>query len=164
MNDIMDYVKRYPTYIGLSPFLPAELLINHDIPLGSWQKLSTACTNWDDKMFYSSWTVSPTILPFTTCSATIANAIINYLTDLFALEGFLPQELFTDNGHPFRSKECTHIPANMTSGIQHLALINPNQRFLHQSQCLQSPCVLGTHEAFPNTYWSQSTRSHGNCP
>ena len=84
-NDTEAYIKQCPTCIRLLPTLPAESLINHNIPWGQWQKLCTDFMDWDGKrfLFLVDYFFIYAFLFHMTSSTD--NAVINHLTELFLL-------------------------------------------------------------------------------
>ena len=86
-NNIEDYINWCPTCIRLSLTLLGEPLINYDVPQGPWQKLNADFMDMDGKIFLfiiDYFSKYPFL--FLMCSTT-ADAVINCLTELFALKG-----------------------------------------------------------------------------
>ena len=86
-RNIEDFVKWGPSYLKLLPTVPAELLINHNFPQGTGQKISVQIfIKWANKKYLliiDYFSKYP--FPFQMSSTTMT-AVITHLTELFAFE------------------------------------------------------------------------------
>ena len=71
------------------PTLPAEPLINHNVPQGPWQKISVDFMKWDNKSYLLIKDYFSKISFLFLRSCTTVSAVINHLTELSALKNNL---------------------------------------------------------------------------
>ena len=149
--------KGCPTWIRLLPTLPVEPLINHYIPQGPWQKISADIMDWDNKMYLLIVDYFSKYAFIFQMSSSTVTAIINSLTEPFALEG-MSKEIFTDIGQHFSLKELwifidkygfkynassTHYPQSNDFIERH---VHTMKSTLNKATASRVPMSLSIHE------------------
>ena len=112
--DIEDYTKRCQESIKRSQ-VPKEPLQPHDIPEGPWRKLGIDYFTFDGNSYVLICDYFSKF-PFLYRDKTSFWSLRDHLIDLFLIEGY-PDEIVSDNGPPFQSKEFAKFLSGL--GIKH---------------------------------------------
>ena len=112
--DIEDYTKRCQECIKRSQ-VPKEPLQPHDIPEGPWRKLGIDYFAFDGNSYVLICDYFSKF-PFLYRAKTSFWSLRDRLIDLFSIEGY-PDEIVSDNGPPFQSKEFAKFLSGL--GIKH---------------------------------------------
>ena len=115
-KDVEDCIMQCPTCIRLSLILPAESLLNHNVPQGPWQKLMLIFLDWDGRKYLLMIHYFSKYPLFFEVSSTIISAFIGCLTELFDLTGS-PLEVFSNNGQSLKLMEWYTILINIVLSI-----------------------------------------------
>ena len=113
-TDIEDYTKRCQECIKRSQ-VPKEPLQPHDIPEGPCRKLGMDYFNFDGNSYVLICDYFSKF-PFLYRAKTSFWSLRDHLIDLFLIEGY-PDEIVSDNGPPFQSKEFAKFLSGL--GIKH---------------------------------------------
>ena len=113
--DIEDYTKKCQECIKRSQ-VAKEPLQPHDIPEGPWRKLKGIDYFTFDGNSYVLICDYFSKFPFLYRAKTSFWSLRDNLIDLFSIEGY-PDEIVSDNGPPFQSKEFTKFLSGL--GIKH---------------------------------------------
>ena len=112
--DIEDYTKRCQECIKRSQ-VAKEPLQPHNIPEGPWRKLGMDYFNFNGNSYVLICDYFSKFL-FLYKAKTSFWSLRDHLIDLFSIEGY-PDEIVSDNGPPFLSKEFTKFLSGL--GIKH---------------------------------------------
>ena len=112
--DIEDYTKRCQECIKRSQ-VPKEPLQPHDIPEGPWRKLGIDYFAFNGNSYVLICDYFSKF-PFLYRAKTSFWSLRDRLIDLFSIKGY-PDEIVSDNGPPFQSKEFAKFPSGL--GIKH---------------------------------------------
>ena len=112
--EIEDYTKRCQECIKRSQ-VAKEPLQPHDIPEGHWRKLGMDYFNFDGNSYVLICDYFSKF-PFLYRAKTSFWSLRDCLINLFSIEGY-PDEIVSDNGAPFQSKEFTKFLSGL--GIKH---------------------------------------------
>ena len=112
--DIEDYTKRCQEYIKRSQ-VAKKPLQPHDIPEGPWRKLGMDYFNFNGNSYVLICDYFSKF-PFLYRAKTSFWSLRDHLIDLFLIEGY-PDEIVSDNGPPFQSKEFAKFLSSL--GIKH---------------------------------------------
>ena len=115
--DIEDYTKRCQECIKRSQ-VPKEPLQPHDIPEGLWRKLGIDYFTFDGNSYVLICDYFSKF-PFLYRAKTSFWSLRDHLINLFSIEGY-PDEIVSDNGPPFQSKEFAKFLSGL--GIKHTTL------------------------------------------
>ena len=110
--DIEDYTKRCQECIKRSQ-VAKELLQPHDIPEGPWRKLGIDYFIFDGNSYVLICDYFSKF-PFLYRVKTSFWSLRDRLIDLFSIEGY-PDEIVSDNGPPFQSKEFAKFLSGLGS-------------------------------------------------
>ena len=114
--DIEDYTKRCQECIKRSQ-VPKEPLQPHDIPEGPWRKLGIDYFAFDGNSYVLICDYFSKF-PFLYRAKTSFWSLRDHLIDLFSIEGY-PDEIVSDNGPPFQSKEFAKFLTTSSPGYPH---------------------------------------------
>ena len=115
--DIEDYTKRCQECIKWSQ-IAKEPLQPHDIPESPWRKLGMDYFNFNGNSYVLICDYFSKF-PFLFKAKTSFRSLRHHLIDLFSIEGY-PDEIVSDNGPPFSSKEFAKFLSGL--GIKHTTL------------------------------------------
>ena len=119
--DIVDYTRRCQECIKQS-HPPKEPLQAHNVPQQSWEPIAMDYFYVNGKLYIlicDYFSKFPFV--FQTKTTSMAN-LKDHLQELFMIEG-TPDEITSDNGHPFNGKEFSSFLTGL--GIRH-ATSSPN--------------------------------------
>ena len=130
-QDIEDYIKQCPTHIKFKPTKPAEHFTSHKVPQAPGKN------RWwfDGWGWYKMFSHSSYSRLFLQVHLPVSNAFYYHTCCHWPADRTIflkrhSQEIFTNNGQPFNSREWYWFADNMASSTPHQVLTTPRPKWL----------------------------------